>query len=351
MTNISQPLIEWYSRNKRDLPWRETKIPYNIWVSEIILQQTRVNQGINYYYRFIEKYPDLKSLASTHIDELLKVWQGLGYYSRARNMHHTAQYLVNKNNGVFYSNYRDLIKLKGIGDYTASAIASISFNQATPVLDGNVYRVIARVYGIAESTQVKSGINKFKDILNKLITNKNPGNFNQAIMEFGALQCIPKNPDCNNCIIKSVCFAYNKGLVSDLPVKKQKVKQKVRYFNYLYIIYNENTFIEKRTEKDIWNSLYQFPLIETEKEYSLTELQKNKDWLQTFESLNPFIEKEVFTKKHILSHQVLVACFYKIRIIQTTDFLLNNYRSIPLTKLDTVSIPRLIEEYLEHINK
>lgn len=351
MTNISQPLIEWYSRNKRDLPWRETKNPYNIWVSEIILQQTRVNQGIDYYYRFIKKYPDLKSLALTHIDELLKVWQGLGYYSRARNMYHTAQYLVNKNNGVFYSNYDDLIKLKGIGDYTASAIASISFNQATPVLDGNVYRVIARVYGIAESTQVKSGINKFKEVLNKIITIKNPGDFNQAIMEFGALQCIPKNPDCKNCIIKSVCFAYNKGMVSDLPIKKQKVKQKVRYFNYLYIIYNDNTFIEKRTKKDIWNSLYQFPLIETKKEYSLMELQKNKDWLQIFETLNLNIEKEVFTKKHILSHQVLVACFYKIRIIQTTDFLINNYQSIPLSKLDTVSIPRLTEEYLEHINK
>lgn len=351
MTNISQSLIGWYSRNKRDLPWRETKKPYNIWVSEIILQQTKVNQGIDYYYRFIKKYPDIKSLASTNIDELLKTWQGLGYYSRAQNMHHTAKHIVKNNNGVFYSNYHDLIKLKGIGDYTASAIASICFNQATPVLDGNVFRVIARLYGIADSTQKKSGVDKFKNILNSLITRKNPGEFNQAIMEFGALQCIPKNPDCINCIIKSVCFAYNKELVSDLPVKKQKAKQKIRYFNYLYIIYNNNTFIEKRTGKDIWNSLHQFPLIETKKEYSLMELQKNKYWLRIFENLNPYIEKEVFTKKHILSHQVLISCFYKIRIIQTPDFLISNYQTIPLNKLNNLSVPRLIEEYLELFNK
>jgi A/G-specific adenine glycosylase len=349
MTNINQHLLEWYSRNKRDLPWRETKNPYNIWVSEIILQQTRVNQGINYYYNFIEKYPDLKSLASTHIDELLKVWQGLGYYSRARNMLHTAQHLVNNNNCAFYSNYNDLIKLKGIGDYTASAIASISFNQPTPVLDGNVFRVVARVYGIAESTQKKSGINKFKEILNKLITNKNPGIFNQAIMEFGALQCIPKNPDCKNCIINSDCFAYNKDLVSDLPVKKQKIK--VRYFNYLYILYDDITFVEKRTKKDIWNSLYQLPLIETKKECSLKELQENRYWIQILENLNPDIDKEVFSKKHVLSHQVLVARFYKIKIAQASSFLVKNYQLIPLTELNTLSVPKLIENYFEFIHK
>lgn len=351
MTNISQSLIVWYSRNKRDLPWRETTDPYNVWVSEVILQQTKVNQGINYYYRFIEKYPNLKSLASSNIDELLKIWQGLGYYSRAQNMYHTAQYLVNYNNGKFYSNYHDLIKLKGIGDYTASAIASISFNEATPVLDGNVFRVIARIFGITDSTIKKSGINKFKEILNSLITIKNPGDFNQAIMEFGALQCTPRNPDCNNCIFKSICFAHNKGMVSELPLKKQKAKQKVRYFNYLYIIYNNNTFIEKRIEKDIWNSLYQFPLIETKKEYSIKELQKNKHWIQIFKNLSPYIENEVIKKKHILSHQVLVTSFYKIRIIQAPDFLTNNYRSIALNKLETLSVPKLIEEYLGLINK
>jgi len=203
MTNLSQSLIEWYSSNKRDLPWIETKNPYFIWISEIILQQTRVNQGISYYYQFIEKYTNLKSLASTSIDELLKIWQGLGYYSRTRNMLQTAQYLQINNSGKFYSNYNDLIKLKGIGDYTASASASISFDQATPVLDGNVFRVIARVYELAESTQKKSRINKFKQILNDLIKNNNPGEFNQAIMEFGALQCTPRNPECSICPIKS----------------------------------------------------------------------------------------------------------------------------------------------------
>jgi len=170
MTHISQYLILWYSNNKRDLPWRETKAPYNIWVSEIILQQTRVNQGFDYYNRFIEKFPDIKSLAFSNIDELMKVWQGLGYYSRARNMHHTALEIVNKYNGKFPSDYHELIKLKGIGDYTASAIASISFNQATPVLDGNVYRVLARIFGISESTQSVTGRKHFKKILHELKT-------------------------------------------------------------------------------------------------------------------------------------------------------------------------------------
>jgi A/G-specific adenine glycosylase len=350
MTSISQHLIHWYLHNKRDLPWRDTEKPYNIWVSEIILQHTRVNQGINYYYRFIEKYPNLRSLASTNIDELLKIWQGLGYYSRARNMLHTAQYLMSNNKGEFYSNYKDLINLKGIGDYTASAIASICFNQPTPVLDGNVFRVIARVFGISESTQKQSGINKFKEILHKLIKNKNPGIFNQAIMEFGALQCIPKNPDCQICILKSNCFAFNNDLVLELPVKKQKIIQKARFFNYLHILYNDLTFVEKRIKSDIWNSLYQFPLIETEKEYSLKELIKNKNWIEIFENTNPIIDIEVFEKKHILSHQIIFTRFYKIKLIQASIFLLTNYQTIPIAELDTLSIPRLIEYYIDFIN-
>jgi A/G-specific adenine glycosylase len=268
MVSINQGLIEWYSHNKRDLPWRNTQNSYNIWVSEIILQQTRVNQGPNYYYRFIDRYPDIESLANSNIDDLLKVWQGLGYYSRARNMHHTAQDIVNNYNGKFPSDYHELIKLKGIGDYTASAMASISFDQPTPVLDGNVFRVIARIFGISESTQSITSRKHFKKILHELIKNENPGIFNQAIMEFGALQCIPKNPDCKNCPLNSVCFAYNKNSVADFPAKKRKVKQKVRYFNYLYIIYNDFTFIEKRTKNDIWKLLYQFPLLETKKKFN-----------------------------------------------------------------------------------
>ena len=224
MINLSETLMWWYSHNKRDLPWRETKNPYNIWVSEIILQQTRVNQGLEYYNKFIDTFPNIHSLAKASINDLLKVWQGLGYYSRARNMHITAQEIIGKYNGEFPSNYEELIKLKGIGDYTASAIASISFNKLTPVLDGNVFRVIARLFGISESTQTATGKKLFKQKLFELIPENNPGTFNQAIMEFGALHCVPQNPDCEGCPFKSVCFAHNKNLVSALPLKKKKVK-------------------------------------------------------------------------------------------------------------------------------
>ena len=351
MVNINQSLIAWYSHNKRDLPWRNTQNPYNIWVSEIILQQTRVNQGLNYYYRFIEEYPDIESLADSNIDDLLKVWQGLGYYSRARNMHHTAQDIVNNYNGKFPSDYHELIKLKGIGDYTASAMASISFDQLTPVLDGNVFRVIARIFGISESTQSITGRKHFKKILHELIKNENSGIFNQAIMEFGALQCIPKNPDCKNCPLNSVCFAYNKNSVTDFPAKKRKVKQKVRYFNYLYIIYNDFTFIEKRTKNDIWKLLYQFPLIETKKEISINDLERDKNWLRIFEGLNPDIDRNYFEKKHILSHQKLQTRFYKIKINHINDFLVKNYLKMPIPKLSTLGIPRLIENYIKVVNK
>lgn len=351
MTHISQYLILWYSNNKRDLPWRETKAPYNIWVSEIILQQTRVNQGFDYYNRFIEKFPDIKSLAFSNIDELMKVWQGLGYYSRARNMHHTALEIVNKYNGKFPSDYHELIKLKGIGDYTASAIASISFNQATPVLDGNVYRVLARIFGISESTQSVTGRKHFKKILHELISNKNPGIFNQAIMEFGALQCVPKNPECKICPLNTSCFAYKKNMIDYLPIKKQKIKQKTRYLNYLHIVHNDLTFIEKRTKNDIWKLLYQFPLIETHKEFTINELKKDKAWILIFENLIPEIDVNYFEKKHLLSHQILHSRFYKIKINRVNDFLKNNYLTTAISKLQSRGVPRLIEEYLEFVNK
>ena len=351
MTHISQHLILWYSRNKRDLPWRETKNPYNVWVSEIILQQTRVNQGFAYYNRFLEKFPDIKSLAFSNIDDLMKVWQGLGYYSRAINMHHTAQKIVNNNNGKFPSDYKELIKLKGIGDYTASAIASMSFDQATPVLDGNVFRVIARIFGISESTQSVTGKKHFKKILHELIPKKNPGVFNQAIMEFGALQCVPQNPTCKKCLFNNSCFAFNKNMINELPVKKQKTKQKIRYLNYLYITYKELTFIEKRTKNDIWKLLYQFPLIETHKNLTINELEKTKSWIHIFKNLNPEIDINYFEKRHLLSHQILLSRFYRIKIYHINDFLNKNYLSVPISTLQTLGVPALIGEYLKVVNK
>jgi len=346
MVSITGPLIEWYFKNKRNLPWRETTAPYSVWVSEVILQQTRVNQGLAYYYQFIKEFPDIISLANAPIDKLLKLWQGLGYYSRARNMHHAAREIVTNFNGEFPQRYTDLIKLKGIGDYTASAIASISFGEQSPVLDGNVFRVIARIYGITDSTETSRGKKKFKDILNNLIPKKNPGTFNQALMEFGAIHCIPRNPNCSECIFKSDCFAFNHNLIDHLPIKKQKVKQKHRYFNYLHILYKEYTFIEQRTENDIWRLLYQFPLIETDGEFFINELEKTNLWKKIFENLNPQIDIKCFERIHVLTHQKLHVRFYKIHIDKLNDFINTRFIKMHTGKIENKGVPIIIEKYL-----
>jgi A/G-specific adenine glycosylase len=351
MHNITNKLIEWYSLNKRHLPWRETKNPYAVWVSEIILQQTRVIQGLDYYHKFLATFPDIHTLANASIDQLLKVWQGLGYYSRARNMHFTAQDIVRNYDGIFPKSYIELIKLKGIGDYTASAIASISFNEPTPVLDGNVFRVIARVYGVSESTQTANGKKQFKEILHTLIPHDKPGMFNQAIMEFGALQCTPKKPLCDDCIFKSSCFAFKNNLIEELPLKKNKIKQTKRYFNYLHIIYNNTTFVEQRTGNDIWKLLYQFPLIETPKDYSLNDLEKTNSWQQIFNNIKPQINLNYIEKKHQLSHQKLHVKLYQIRIYTLNDYINQNFRRVSFQELQDLGIPILLENYLADFNK
>lgn len=351
MHNITNKLIEWYSLHKRNLPWRETKNPYVIWVSEIILQQTRVFQGLGYFHKFMETFPDIDSLANAPIDQLLKVWQGLGYYSRARNMHFTAQEIVHHYKGIFPSSYHDLIKLKGIGDYTASAIASISFDEPTPVLDGNVFRVIARIYGVSESTQTANGKKQFKEILQKLIPHDKPGMFNQAIMEFGALQCTPKKPLCDNCLFKLSCFAFQHNIIEELPLKKRKIKQTVRYFNYLHIIYNDTTLVEQRTGNDIWKLLYQFPLIETSSDYSLNDLEKTNLWKHIFNNLKPKVNLKCNEKKHQLSHQKLYARFYEIRINALNDYINRNFKRVSAQELQNLGIPVLLENYLADFNK
>jgi A/G-specific adenine glycosylase len=351
MKDISKVLTDWYTRNKRDLPWRETKNPYNIWVSEIILQQTRINQGLSYYYAFIDKFPDIYALANSDIDDLLKIWQGLGYYSRARNMHFTAKDIIENYKGIFPKEYAKLIKLKGIGDYTASAIASISFNEGTPVLDGNVFRVLARLFGISESTQTKAGKDIFKNKARKLMSNHNPGIFNQALMEFGSLQCTPLNPNCSSCPLASNCFAFKNDLINSLPAKKQKAKQTIRYFNYLYIIYGNNTFIEKRTRNDIWKLLYEIPLIETDELLSLSDLINNKKFKELFGKLSPTIEPQYIDIKHILSHQKLYSRFYRITIDQIDNTTLNEYIKTPINKLSDYSMSALLQKYFNLLNK
>ncbi len=242
-----------------------------------MLQQTRVLQGLPYYLKFIESYPKIEDLANAHEDEVLKLWQGLGYYSRARNLHATAKMIAEEMNGTFPDNYKDLLKLKGVGDYTASAVASICFNKPEAVVDGNVYRVLSRVFGIATPINTTAGQKEFKELAQVLIDKKQPGTFNQAIMEFGACYCVPQNPDCGNCIFNDSCVAFQQKKVGELPVKIKAKPIKKRYFNYLVVLLeNERTILQQRTGKGIWHKLYEFPLIETSKEINLSDLQKHE---------------------------------------------------------------------------
>jgi A/G-specific adenine glycosylase len=334
---ITKTLTYWYSINKRSLPWRNTKNPYFIWLSEIILQQTQVKQGLPYYISFVEHYPSVFDLANAPEEDVLKLWQGLGYYSRARNLHNTAKFIVAELNGEFPKSYKELIKLKGIGDYTASAIASICFSEVTAVVDGNVYRVLARYYGIhtpINSTQAKK---EFKAIAQDIIDFNNPAEFNQAIMEFGAIQCKPKNPDCSICPLKENCAAFNNNQIGLLPVKKKALKPKKKYFNYLVYISNTNeTVLEKREGKGIWQNLYQFPLIETNKPLIYTRLRtllNNNEY-----DISLYNETDII---HKLSHQHLHTKFW---IIKTQE--------LPVTGISIDSIhdyasPVLIKNFIE----
>ncbi|HEY0091267.1 MAG TPA: A/G-specific adenine glycosylase, partial [Flavobacterium sp.] len=263
--NFPKLLIDWYLQNRRNLPWRDTTDPYLIWLSEIMLQQTRVAQGMPYYFKFAEAFPTVFDLARADEQQVLKLWQGLGYYSRARNLHKTAQYVAGNLGGIFPKNYAGLIKLTGVGEYTAAAIASFSYNEPVAVVDGNVFRVLSRFFDIETDIATPSAKKEFTSLASELMPKDQPALFNQAIMEFGALQCIPRNPDCYNCPLNSGCLAFKSRKVNVLPVKSKKAKAKDRFFNYLvYSDENQRTLLEKRIGKGIWENLYEFPLIETD---------------------------------------------------------------------------------------
>ncbi|WP_412476776.1 A/G-specific adenine glycosylase [Flavobacterium sp. TBRC 19031] len=313
--NFSKSLIQWYLQNKRDLPWRNTLDPYFIWLSEIMLQQTRVAQGLLYFLRFTEAFPTVFDLAKATEEEVLKLWQGLGYYSRARNLHKTAQQVAFDYDGVFPESYAELLKLKGIGEYTAAAIASFAYNESVPVVDGNVYRVLSRYFEV-ETDIASSGAKKeFMQLAAELLPAGEANLFNQAVMEFGALQCVPKNPDCANCIFNNSCAALQKKKVTLLPIKSKKLKVKTRFFNYLvYTDEVNNTLIEKRTQKGIWHNLYEFPLLETEKEVSFEELL---DLMSNQDIKNKILEVSRFNTAlivHKLTHQHLNIHFWKITV-------------------------------------
>ena len=340
---FSNKLIAWYLQNKRELPWRNTTNPYHIWLSEIMLQQTRVLQGLPYYLKFIEAYPKVEDLASAPEDEVLKLWQGLGYYSRARNLHATAKRVANEMEGIFPNNYKDLLKLKGVGDYTASAIASISFNQPEAVVDGNVYRVLSRFFGISTPINSTAGQKEFKQLAQELIDKEQPGTFNQAIMEFGARYCVPQNPDCENCIFNDSCVAFQQKKVAQLPVKIKSKPVKKRFFNYLVILSeNERTVLQQRNGKGIWHKLYEFPLIETSKEIEVSELQKLLQFQDFSDKINirniSLYNEEAVV--HKLSHQHLNTRFWIIETLDETE------SSVAISEIESYAMPVLIANFV-----
>jgi len=275
--HFSKKILEWYAINKRELPWRSTREPYNIWLSEVILQQTRVAQGLPYYNKFVKAFPTVFDLAGASEEQVLKLWQGLGYYSRARNMHFTAKQVVNEYGGMFPDSYSGLLKLKGVGDYTASAIASICFDEKVPVVDGNVYRVLSRFFGVDLPINSTKGVKYFKELATEVMSDTNIRDYNQGIMEFGAIQCSPKKPLCLHCPINERCRALLQNRVLELPVKLKKGKIKNRYFNYLVFLDKDGkTMLEQRKGKGIWQNLYQFPLVESSVELSLSDLNSQE---------------------------------------------------------------------------
>ncbi|MGL4364191.1 MAG: A/G-specific adenine glycosylase [Bacteroidales bacterium] len=347
--HFAKTIIEWYNEHKRELPWRNTSEPYPIWVSEVILQQTRVVQGLDYYHRFLRRFPTLAHLAAAPLDEVMIVWQGLGYYTRARNMHLAAKQIISEFNGEFPNTYEGLRSLKGIGDYTASAIGAFAFGIPRPAVDGNVHRVIARVFGIFTPVNTSSGQKQiYATALSHLDTRK-PGLFNQAIMEFGATLCTPQKTMCVLCPIQKDCYAYKNDMVNSLPIKEKKTKIRRRYFSYLIPLYKRDTFIQQRVLKDIWHSLYEFPYIETTKNTTLKNLQENDEWKTLFARQSIEILYTSPLIKHTLSHQELHIIFYIIKV-REVSIALNNYKLIPSIQLSKYPMPRVITAFLESLN-
>jgi len=339
---FSKSLVKWYLQNKRDLPWRNTLNPYYIWLSEIILQQTRVDQGMAYYHKFINQFPNVNKLAKAPEEEVLKLWQGLGYYSRARNLHFSAKLIVNEFNGEFPTTYLDILKLKGVGDYTASAIASFCFNEPTAVVDGNVYRVLARYFGVFTPINSSKGIKEFKLLAQELLNSEIPGTHNQAIMEFGARMCKPQKPDCNSCPLNSSCVALLKNEIKRLPVKDKKVKVRNRFFNYLVIhTEDDKTKIVKR-EKGIWLNLYEFPLIETSEEIDEKALINDEIFNELFQSVD--VSVKLFNKEimvHKLSHQHIYTKFW---IVKTPN---SNLFTQPWYDINNYPVSTLVDNFLK----
>lgn len=337
---LSRNLIDWYSREKRDLPWRNTQDPYRIWLSEIILQQTRVAQGLPYYHNFVAQYPSVFELANAPEDRVLRTWQGLGYYSRARNLHKTAKIIAQELGGEFPDNYADLLKLPGVGPYTAAAIASLAFGEPVPVLDGNVFRLISRLFGLEYDIANAANRKYFMEVLETLISQEVPGSFNQATMEMGALVCTPRNPKCDQCPVNMSCFAFKHRKQDQLPVKIKKIRIRSRTFHYVIFEYNGKLGLKQRQGKDIWQGLYEFQLFEGQP-FSIQE-----DWGNDIDHLSGF--------KHVLTHQRIDADFYLVRCVNADNFekQLNKYGLTAFTHAQMLILPKpkLLVNYIEQQN-
>lgn len=332
--DFSLKLIKWYNVNKRELPWRKTDDPYKIWISEIILQQTRVDQGLPYYLNFVKEFPNIQKLADASEEKVLKLWQGLGYYSRARNLHFTSKFISNELKGKFPKKYNELIKLKGVGEYTASAVASFAYNEKKAVLDGNVFRVLSRYYGIKVPIDSSKGKQIFKSLAYENLPKLNYATYNQAIMEFGALHCKPAIPDCGICLLNVKCWAFLNSKINSLPVKEKKIKIRERYLNFIVIQDDKNIFIEKRLQNDIWKNLYQFPLFET----TNILFEPPKKLIKNYNLINKI------EKIHKLTHQKLNIIFwhYKSKKIIRQNF----FKMVNIQDILKYPVPKIVENYI-----
>lgn len=349
VNQFSGKLLEWYREHHRELPWRNTKDPYRIWISEIILQQTRVVQGYTYYCRFIERFPDVRALAEAHEDEVMKMWQGLGYYSRARNLHEAARALAAR--GRLPETYEEVRAMKGVGDYTAAAVCAFAYDMPCAVVDGNVYRVISRWMGVDEPIDTAAGKKLFTALAGQLLDRDHPAVYNQAIMDFGALQCVPVSPDCLACPLSDSCVALRDGRVGELPVKVHKVKTSNRYFLYLYVRAGAYTFINKRGPGDIWQNLYEFPLIETQERKDTSELFALPEWnrlmgRQAVKEVR-LVESGV---RHVLSHRIVYADCYEV-VLENEEAFLEGFQRVREDDLHKFPVSRLISHFFSLLLK
>jgi A/G-specific adenine glycosylase len=342
-------VIAWYKQNKRSLPWRNTTDPYIIWLSEIILQQTRVEQGMPYFYRFAEAYPTVSDFASASEDDILKHWQGLGYYSRGRNMHTTAQMVMEEYGGYFPKKYDELIKLKGIGEYTAAAISSFADNEAKAVVDGNVFRVLSRYFGIAEPINTNRGRKDFTELANQLIDQNQAGLSNQAMMEFGSLLCRPKNPHCVRCPLSLSCIALKEGTVAELPAKLKNQKARNRYFNYFVLIKDSQILLNKRGAGDIWQNLHDLPLIETQEGISEHDLKVHSSFTRLFGELAN-VSRVYGPVKHVLSHQKIFAQFFIVKRFEEHFKDEKDWFYVDLDQVGKVAQPKLIFAFFKNFS-